>query len=137
MLAHDLRFERPVTITRDVHLDRADIGDHGLCARAVTRVATVAALDGMLAMADVAVHLALQPGLKHTLREVTKETAPARKCHPLGLGPLDELRIKHTRRARRVVPRVRASARTIRHVERERVQDQSVVHAIVLEDLLA
>ena len=101
MLAHDLRFERAVTIAGHLDVDRADIGDHRLGPGAVTRVVPVAALHGVLLIAEMAVHLTLQAGLEHPAGQIAEQPTRAGQLHPLGLGSihelLGELLIDHTR----------------------------------------
>jgi hypothetical protein len=58
--AYDLRLETAVTIAGHVNIDRADLGDHRLGASTVTTVAPVAALHGMLVVAEMIGHLRLQ-----------------------------------------------------------------------------
>ena len=91
VLADDLGFERAVAVARDLDVDRADIGDHGLGPGPVPRVPTVAALHGVFLIADVGVHLTLEAGLEHATREVAEQAARTGEFHPLGLGSLDEL----------------------------------------------
>src|SRR4051812_40705084 len=91
VLAHDHRLERPIPITGDLDVDRTDIGDHRLGPRPIAAVATITALDGMLLIAEMTVHLALQAGLKDALREVPEKPARARQFDSLGTSSIDEL----------------------------------------------
>ncbi len=99
MLAHDGRFERPITIPRDLDIDRADIGDHGLGSFPVARVGSVTALDRVFGISDMAIHLTLETGLQHSLGQIAQQTARASQFHPLSLGSivelLGELRVNH------------------------------------------
>ena len=62
----------PVTIAGHIDVDWADIGDHSLGPRAVPRVATITTLDGVLRVADVAIHLTFQPCLEHAFGQITQ-----------------------------------------------------------------
>jgi hypothetical protein len=75
MLAHNRRIERPVTITRHINLDRTDISDHGLGPGPVPQVATVSALDSVLRVTEMAVHLTLQTGRQHEFGPTLREPA--------------------------------------------------------------
>ena len=90
-LADRQRLERAITITRHIELDRADLGDHRLRPRPIARVAVVAALDGVLRIADVFLHLDFETRLEHLLREIRKQPARPDQAPPVSLGLLHEL----------------------------------------------
>lgn len=69
-LADRRRFERPITITRHIDLDRAELGDHRLRPGAVPGVPAITTIRGVFRVAEMLGHLDLEPSLDHTLRDV-------------------------------------------------------------------
>jgi hypothetical protein len=90
-LADRLRLERPVTIAWVVDHHRADLGDHCLRASPVTRVATVAAVSGVLRVTEMLFHLDFEAGLEDLLGQIAQQTARAHQAAAIGTGLLDEL----------------------------------------------
>src|SRR5215204_7508784 len=84
ILAHGLRVEAAVTIPRHVDVDRADLRQHRLRPRPVAAVAMVAALDGVLRVAEMLIHLDLQAGLEDLLRQPGQQPARTDEIDPVG-----------------------------------------------------
>ena len=59
--------------------------------RPVARVAPITTLDGVPGVAEMAVHLTLEPGPQHPFGQITQQATRAGQLHPLGLGAIDEL----------------------------------------------
>src|SRR3954454_14357229 len=79
-----LRLEAAVPIPRHLDVDRADLGEHPLRAGTVARVAEVTALHGVLDVAEMLIHLDLQPSLEDLLRQPGQQ--PARADQPDAVG---------------------------------------------------
>ena len=90
-LLHRGRFEAAVTITGHVDVDRADLGDHRLRTGPVTRVGAVAAGRVVLGVAEMLIHLDLQPGLEDLLGEITQQPSRADQIDAFGACSCDEL----------------------------------------------
>jgi hypothetical protein len=91
-LADGLRFEGAVTVTRHVELDGPDLGQHRLRPRAVAGVTAVAALGGVLVIAEILRHLDLQAGLEHPLRQARQQPIRADQIQPFPSSLLDQMR---------------------------------------------
>lgn len=76
-LLDDLRLEGSVAVTRHGYLHRADVGEHGLRAGAVARVAAVPPCRIVLVIAEMVGDLALQGGLQQPLRQLLEQSALA------------------------------------------------------------
>lgn len=82
-LAHDLRLERSRGVPQHPHLDRADVGEHGLAARSVAAVTAAAPDRVVLVVAEMVGDLALQSGFQHPLGELLQQTPPSPvNCRP-------------------------------------------------------
>src|SRR6266496_3094499 len=90
-LLDDLRLERPITIARDVDLDLANLGQDRLRAASVARVALVATLGRVLRIAEVVLHLHLERGLEHRLRQIAQKTARTNELRTLRPRACDQL----------------------------------------------
>jgi hypothetical protein len=90
-LLHRFGFERPVTISRHVDLDRADLGDHRLGPGAVAGVVAVAAVGCVLFVADVILHLDFRTGLENLLGQIGQQAARAHQVNPISACLVDEL----------------------------------------------
>jgi len=88
--ADDLRIERRLAISRDIDLDRSDLGHHRLRPLAVPRVRRPAASGLVAGVAQVLVHLALERRLQHPLRQITQQTTGTGQRDPLHLGLLHQ-----------------------------------------------
>ena len=86
------RLERAVPVAGHVDLDRADLGEHRLGARAVTRVTTITAFDRVLVVAEMLTHLDLEPRLEHPLRQIREQPARPHQTHPIDPSLLHQLR---------------------------------------------
>jgi len=71
--AHDLRLESARRIARNPHLDRSDVGEHGLGPAAVTGVPAATAGRIVLVVADVVSDLTVQRRLEDPLRELLQQ----------------------------------------------------------------
>ncbi len=91
-LLHDLRLERARHIPGHLHLDRANVGQHGLRPGPVAAVAAVPALGIVLLVAEVIGDLALQGRLQHPLGQHLQQPALPGQLQPLGPGPVHEHR---------------------------------------------
>lgn len=85
-LAHQLRGETAVAITRHLDLDRADLSQHRLGPGAVARVAAIAAGGLVLVVAQVLAHLRIQSGLEHLLGQPRQRAVRADQVDPIGAG---------------------------------------------------
>jgi hypothetical protein len=90
-LTHDPRLERPVPIARHGDLHRAGLGQHRLRTGAVARVPAVPTCRVMLVIAQVSIHLTLQRGLQHDLRQLRQQPTLTADRHPVSLGPSHQL----------------------------------------------
>jgi hypothetical protein len=90
-LLDDLRLERPAAIAWHLELDLADLGQHPLRTGAVPRVAPVAALGRVLGVAEMVLHLHLERGLEHRLRQIAQQTARTNKLSTLAPRASDQL----------------------------------------------
>jgi len=91
-LAHDLRFERPSSVSWHVNLHvPARLGQHRLGPRALADVARPDTVRIMLFIAQVLGHLLAQRGLDHRLRQLLEQTVPAGQRQALLLGQPDQL----------------------------------------------
>jgi hypothetical protein len=79
-----------IPVSGHVDFNGPDLGDHRLGPRTVPRVTTVTALDRVLLIAEILVHLALQPGLEHLFRELTQQPVQADEIDPIGPGLFDQ-----------------------------------------------
>ncbi|GAB3852785.1 hypothetical protein GCM10027610_081660 [Dactylosporangium cerinum] len=89
---HDLRLERAGHIARHPHLDRPDIGQHGLGPVPVAGIAAAAALRIVLVVTDVIGDLALKGGFEDPLGQLLQQPALAGQLQPVTTGPVDQHR---------------------------------------------
>jgi hypothetical protein len=98
-LAHQLRLEGAGHITRHPHLDRADVGHHGLGTAAVTTVAAVLADRVVLVVAEVIGDLTFQGRLQHPLGQLLQQPSLTGQLQTLASGPIyqhrDQLLIRN------------------------------------------
>ena len=79
-LLHELRLKGASRVPGHLHLDRADVGQHGLRTGAVAGVAAVPACRVVLVIADVISDLTLQGGLQHPLGQLLQQPVLSRYC---------------------------------------------------------
>ena len=82
-LLDQLGFEAAVPIPGHVQRDGADLGEHHLGSGAVAGVAAIAALGGVLVVAEMLGQLSFEPGLEHLLGQ--------RGEHPVGSDQVQAL----------------------------------------------
>jgi hypothetical protein len=83
----DLRFEGGVTVTRDVDLDRSDLGQHGLGAVPVAGIAAITPGRVVAVVAQVIGDLSLQRGLDQALRELGEQPVLTGELQTARTGP--------------------------------------------------
>jgi hypothetical protein len=101
-LPDDLRLERARGVTRDLALDRPDVGQHGLGPAPVAGVAAAPAAGIVLLIAEVISDLTLQGRFQDPLGQLLQQPTLPGQLPPLRSGPLhqhrDQLLIGHGRR---------------------------------------
>jgi hypothetical protein len=90
-LLHDLRRERRIDVTRDVDLDRADLGQQRLRADPVAGVGMVPPDRVVLVIAQMLGHLFLERSLEDLLGELAQQPVRAHQVDALRPGPRDQL----------------------------------------------
>ena len=91
-LLHHHRVEAAVPISRHLDLDRTHrIGQHGLRAHPITRIAAVTAIDRMLLIPQMRGHLLIQSGFQNSLGEQLQQTIRASQSKTTILGRLHHL----------------------------------------------
>lgn len=87
MIANELGLEGARYITWHPHLDRADVGHHGLGAAAIAAVAAVLTGRAVPVIAEVIGDLAYQGRLQHPLGQLLQQTALTSQLQPFTTGP--------------------------------------------------
>ncbi|MDQ0956362.1 hypothetical protein QFZ66_000240 [Streptomyces sp. B4I13] len=90
-LLDDPRLEAAFPVARHGYLDRADVGEHGLGAGAVTGVAAVLPGRIVLVIAEMVVISTLESGLQEPLRQLLEQPALTGQLKALGLSPAHQL----------------------------------------------